>query len=180
MTNFGEVLSSTALSHEVIIALENFRKGMTAPTDVGIGSTPGVIMFHFDAVAETISHALILPINMDKTIDPQIILVWSLTQTEVDGTDLSTTIDYTAAIEHSTGSGVDKTSTQLTDDMTVTTANGLAAQDIYAQAFTVDAEDATNPLANAAVLSFALHLTNITGVDSGNLVGACFAYERLH
>jgi hypothetical protein len=117
---------------------------------------------------------------MDRTIDPALVLIWSLAQTETNADELSLTIDYTAPIDLSTGSGIAKTSTQLTNNLPVTTANGLAIGDIYAQTISFAVGDATNPLANAIGLAIEFHLTNTTGVGTVDLIGACLGYERNH
>jgi hypothetical protein len=180
MTAFGAILSSQALSEQIIITANQFRSGVTAPSDVTIGTTPTVDALQFAATNELVSTFFPLPFNMDRTIDPALVLIWSLAATEVNNDQLSITLDYTAPIELSTGDGVAKASTQLTDDLTVTTANGLAIGDIYTQAFSFAVADATNPLANAIGLAIEFHLTNLVGVAVADLIGACLAYEREH
>jgi hypothetical protein len=178
--NFGEVLSSQALSEQIIITAEQFRNGASAPTGVTIGTTPTVDALQFAATGELVSTFFVLPFNMDRTIDPALVLIWSLAQTETNADELSLTIDYTAPIDLSTGSGIAKTSTQLTNNLPVTTANGLAIGDIYAQTISFAVGDATNPLANAIGLAIEFHLTNTTGVGTVDLIGACLGYERNH
>jgi hypothetical protein len=104
-------------------------------------------------------------------------LVFALTTTETDSTTADFTLDYTASQELSTGTGPAKTSTQLTDSVTVTTGNGLAAGDLYRAGFTLDAGDATNPLAAATVLSLEWHLTNVTGVAAIDFIGAIVRFQ---
>lgn len=178
--NFGEVLSSQALSEQIIITGEQFRNGVTAPTGVTIGTTPTVDALQFAATNELVSTFFVLPFNMDRTIDPDLVLVWSLAANETNADELSITLDYTAPIDLSTGSGIAKASTQLTNNLPVTTANGLAIGDIYTQTFTFAAADATNPLANAIGIAIEFHLTNLVGVAVIDLVGAYLGYERNH
>jgi hypothetical protein len=180
MTTFGAIVSSQALSEQIIITGEQFRQGVTAPSDVTIGTTPTVDALQFNATNQLVSTFFVLPFNMDRTVDPELVLVWSLAATETNADELSITLDYTAPIDLSTGSGVAKASTQLTNNLPVTTANGLAIGDIYSQTFTFAAADATNPLANAIGLAIEFHLTNLTGVGIIDLLGACLGYERLH
>lgn len=177
MATFGTVDSSTALDREISIAARQLRKGSTAPTDITTGTTPTIGALRFDAVAETASGSIALPANMDKTVDPQIILISALNVGETNNDVLSWSLDYTATIENSTGSGVAKTSTNLTATTTVTTANGLAAGDVYTTTFTIDAGDATNPLASAIGLYYQINLTNITGVAAIRLLNLVFKYR---
>lgn len=178
--NFGEVLSSQALSEQIIITAEQFRNGATAPTGVTIGTTPTVDALQFNATNQLVSTFFPLPFNMDRTVNPELVLIWSLAQVENNADTLDLTLDYTAPIDLSTGSGIAKTSTQLTDALTVTTANGLAIGDIYSQAIAFAVGDATNPLASAIGLAIEFHLTNVTGVGTVDLIGACLGYEREH
>jgi len=178
--NFGEVVSSQGLSDQILITAEQFRNGATAPAGVTIGTTPTVDALQFSATNQLVSTFFALPFNMDRTIDPQLVLVWSLAQVENNADTLDVTLDYTAPIDLSTGDGIAKASTQLTDALTVTTANGLAIGDIYTQTFTFANGDATNPLASAIGLAIEFHLTNVTGVGTVDLIGACLGYERNH
>lgn len=180
MTAFGGVISSVVLSDQILITAEQFRNGAVAPTGVTIGTTPTVDALQFAATTELVSTFFALPFNMDRTIDPQLILIWSLAATETNADTLDVTLDYTAPIDLSTGDGIAKASTQLTDAVTVTTANGLAIGDIYSQTFSFANADATNPLANAIGLAVQFHLTNTTGVGVIDLIGACLGYERQH
>ena len=180
MTAFGGVISSQALSEQIIITAEQFRSGVSAPTGVTIGTTPTVDALQFAATNELVSTFFPLPFNMDRTINPALVLIWSLAATELNNDTLDITLDYTAPIDLSTGSGIAKTSTQLTDALTVTTANGLAIGDVYSQSFSFAVGDATNPLASAIGLAVEFHLTNLTGVGIIDLIGACLAYERAH
>ncbi len=179
MALFGDVLSNTELTRQIILTANQFRKGATAPTDVTIGTTPTVPALRFAATNELVSLFEVMPLNWDQG-DVEIILIWSLAAGEIDADQLSVTVDYTAPIDLSTGNGIAKTSTQLTDDLLVSTANGLAAGDIYSQTFTLLAADATNPLANAVGFALELHLTNLVGVASADLIGACINYTATH
>ncbi len=180
MTAFGGVLSSQVLSEQIIITAEQFRVGATAPSSVTIGTTPTIDALQFSTIAQLVSTFFPLPFNMDRTINPALVLIWSLAATEVNNDTLDLTLDYTAPIDLSTGSGIAKASTQLTPALTVTTANGLAIGDIYSQSISFAVGDATNPLASAIGLAIEFHLTNTTGVGIADLIGACLAYERAH
>ena len=180
MTAFGGVLSSQVLSEQIIITAEQFRVGGTAPGAVTIGTTPTVDALQFSATNQLVSTFFPLPFNMDRTIDPALVLIWSLAATETNADELSITLDYTAPIDLSTGDGIAKASTQLTNNLPVTTANGLAIGDIYSQTIPFAVGDATNPLASAIGLAIEFHLTNTVGVGIIDLIGACLGYERNH
>jgi len=180
VTLFGEVISNTLLDRQIIINGEQFRKGVTAPTDVTIGTTPTIDALRFDAVAELASTFEVLPFNIDPTEDIELNLIWSLANIQINNDTLDMTMDYTAPILLSTANGIAKASTQLTATTTVTTANGLAVGDLYSMLFTMLAGDATNPLANAVGLAMEIHLTNVTGVLAADLVAACINYKALY
>ncbi len=179
MTLFGEVISNTLLDRQIILTGNQFRKGVTAPTDVTIGTTPTIDALRFAATNELASVFEVLPFNIDLTENLEIILIWSLANVQINNDTLDVTMDYTAPILNSTANGIAKASTQLTATTTVTTGNGLAVGDMYSQLFTLLAGDATNPLANAAGIATEIHLTNITGVVAADLVAACINYKAL-
>lgn len=182
MTALGSVLSNTALSEQVVLTLNDFRKGSTSPTDSTLGTTPTVPTLLFSATGELLTLATMMPFNFDRGVDIQLILVWSLAAAETNGDTLDVTLDYTVGIVGVTGSGPDKASTQVTGQVTVTTAEGLAVGDIYTMSINLPRADATNPYTDpdAGAFSMEMHLTNVTGVSSAHLIGACIAYERLH
>lgn len=175
MTQFGDVRSDTELRRQLVLTEDQFRKGVTAPADVTIGATPTIQALRFSAIDELISLFQVMPFNWDRG-DIDLMFAWSLVSAQTDGDQLSSTVDYVALIELSTGSGIAKTSTQLTNDITVTTDNGLAIGDIYTQTFTLLAANGTNPLAAALGIGIEFHLTNIVGVASADLIGACIDY----
>lgn len=177
---FGNVNTANTLAKAVSLDIKNFRKGVTAPSEVTIGSTPTIAGLHFSATAELVSGYFTLPVQMDRTVNPNLVLFISLSDTEINSDTLDLTLDYTATIENSTGSGIAKTSTQLTAATTVTTASGLAIGDMYSISFPLDVSDATNPLTLANAIAFEFHLTNITGVAEFDLVGGCFLYEATY
>lgn len=177
MAAFGEVASNQALDRTLTFFGENFRKGVTAPTDVTIGTTPTIAAIQFAATNELASVFVAWPIDMDRTVDVDLILVCSLAAVETNGDTLDFTMDYTAPVALATGSGVAKTSTQITAQTTVTTANGLAIGDIYTITFTLAAADATNPLASSIGVAMEIHLTNTTGVGTIDIVGADLTYR---
>jgi len=180
MTLFGEVISNTLLDRQIILTGEQFRKGVTAPTDVTIGTSPTIQAQRFDAVAELASTLEVLPFNIDLTEDIELILIWSLANIQINNDTLNVTLDYTAPILNSTANGIAKASTQLLGVTTVTTGNGLAVGDLYSMLFTMLAGDGTNPLANAAALAMEIHLTNVTGVIAADLVTGCLNYKALY
>lgn len=166
---WGSVLSSVAIQREVTIRANTAKKGVTAPSDTTIGTTPTITVVQFSAVAQTISAYISFPADMDKTAAMSIHLEWGLAVGETNGDSMDWTIDYTVPIEGTTGAGIAKTSTQITGSTTVTTAAGLAAGDVYTTELTVTPGDATNPTANGRGIAIELHMTNLTGVGTVNL-----------
>jgi hypothetical protein len=166
---------------QIVLTIDNFRKGASAPTDVTIGTTPTVPGLRFAATNELLSALIMLPFNVDTTVPIEIIFIWSLVSSETNSDTLDVTMDYNIIKAASTGDGLAKTSTQLTETTTVTTANGLAAGDIYAMIFSLDPDDADNPIEESSSgVAVEIHLTNITGVASADLVAACVNYKATY
>jgi len=176
MATFGSVTSNTSILRQFIITANQFRKGGTAPTDATIGTTPTVSALLFNATNELASTYIILPLEMDKTVNFSLVLTCSLSATETNDDTLDITCDYTASIRNTTGSGVAKTSTQITSSTVVTTGNGLAIGDIYEATLAFPAADATNPTASANAIAIEIHLTNTDEVGEIHLLGACLNY----
>jgi hypothetical protein len=179
MTAFGGVASDTTLTRSIHLAGDQFRKGATAPTDVTIGTTPTIQALRFDATNELASVYASLPADVDRSQDIILRLQVALIGAETNGETLDVTCNYVAVLENSTGDGPAKASTGATGQVTVTTANGLAAGDVYTMDITFAAGDATNPLANAIGLGIEINLTNVTGVIGMDLLDADLVYEAL-
>ncbi len=179
--DFGDVAGNTALTRTLTLQASDLGKGVTAPTDVSIGTTPAVPAVLFDAVAETANVNITLPADLDVAVDMTLVLVVALSSTETNGDTLDWTCDYVTSAENTTGDGPAKTSTQVTGSTTVTTGNGLAIGDVYTVTLTFDNADATNPVdGTTTVLNAEVHLTNVTGVADIHVLGAELNYEGSH
>lgn len=181
MTVFGDVLGSTALDSQVIMSINNFRKGATAPADGTLGTTPTVPTILFAATAELLSAGIVFPLDFDRTVDIRLVLIWSLAAAQANNDTLDVTVNYTVPIVGTPGSGPGKTSTQVTGQITATTAEGLAIGDTYAMSINLARGDANNPYTSqsAVGLLIELGLTNVTGIASAHLLLGCIAYQRL-
>ncbi len=183
MTTFGAVDTEKTLTRSVILTIDDFRKGVTAPTDTTIGTTPAIAALQHNATNELTSCHVVMPADWDKTADCSFDLVFALRATETNNDVLSVTVDYTTILKNTTGSGPGRTSSQLTPTVTVTTANGLAIGDVYTMTATLDKDDASNAynaVANAIGFCFEFHLTNITGVADIDCISGCVNYVALY
>lgn len=183
MTLLRDVAGNTPLANQLILDLVNFRKGVTSPTDSTIGTSPVTPTLLFAATNELVSTFLVMPpTNWDRTVDCTLVLIWALSVAETNGDVLSVTLDYTVPLKNTTGSGPGKASTQVLGTTTVTTADGLAAEDVYTTNMVLPSADATNPFTSddAQGFSLELHLTNTVGVGAAHLLGGCVAYEMTH
>ena len=178
MSNFGQVASNQALTRQLHLSGQQFRKGATAPTDVSIGTTPTIGALLFDATAELASLYHSIPVDADLTQDITLRLQFSLANVQLNGDTCDFTCDYTA-VTTTTAEGVAKASTQVTGSFTCVTGR-LAVGDIYTMDLTFSAGDATNPLASAIGIAFEIHLTNVTGVAAIHLLDGDFIYEASH
>ena len=154
-----------------------WRKGTTAPTETTIGTTPETRVLLFDATNEVAGVYFNFPDDMDLTQDARFDIDWSLVSAETNGDELSVTMDYVVVQENTTGGGLDKTSTQVLATRAVTTANGLAINDVYILQFPIDAGDASNPFTDATGMSLDLHLTNVTEVASMHVFSGHLHYK---
>jgi hypothetical protein len=154
-----------------------FRKGVTAPTDVTIGTTPTIGALLFDATNELASLYHSLPIDADLTQDIILRLQFSLAAVETNLDTCDFTCDYTVPTLAG-GAGIAKTSTQVTGQFTAVTGR-LAIGDIYTMDITFSAGDATNPLAAAIGIALEIHLTNTVGVGAIHLLDGDFIYTAL-
>ena len=182
MTLFGDVVTSTSLTRQLIVPITQFRMGATAPTAVTIGSTPTVPAFLFNATNELLSTFVQMPVNWDRTIDIDMVFAVQLSTSETDLDTLDLTIDYVVSIQNSTGEGVAKASTQLTPSLIVTTAAGLADGDAYEIRATAASADASNPFSSANAVGFGIefHLTDVLEVAEFHFMSLCMAYTALH
>ena len=82
MTTFGAVDTEKTLTRSVILTIDDFRKGATAPTDDTIGATPTIATLQHNATNELTSCHVIMPADWDKTVDCTFDLVFALRATE--------------------------------------------------------------------------------------------------
>ena len=175
-----DTTGDTVLTRHLPLTGTNWRQGVTAPTEVTIGTTPTVRALLFDAIAELLGTTFQMPDDWDTGTDPVLILKWSLTQIETDLDVASWSCDYTVSRENSTGNGPGRASSTATGTTTVTTANGLADGDEYTTEITLDRADATNPIAADNSVHPEIHLTNVSGVGAVHLTDAYLRYEATH
>jgi hypothetical protein len=166
----------TNVPREIALQIDQFRKGATAPTDVTIGTTPTIPAFRLSRTTELISIYQIMPLNWDTTRDVSFLPIWSLVNPQVAGDQISVTMDYVATQVENPGSGIAKTSTQVTQNITLSDAQGVGVGDLYNGSIPILAADPTNPLANATHIGLEFHLTNLIGVAEIDFVGACITY----
>ena len=179
MTLAGNVISNTPLTRGIRLSGNQFRRGVTAPSEETVGTTPTVPVLRFAATNELVSLYVALKPNTDLTQPITLRLHWLLNAVETNNDQLDVTCDYTRTVASSTGNGPGRASTQVTGQVTVTTGAGLAIGDEYLMDIVFAVADATNPLANAVGLAIEIHLTNTTGVASADLVGGELVYQAL-
>ena len=170
MTDFGKVLSSQALTRTLDFGAAEIGQGATAPTEVLVGTSPEVPALLFNATNETATILASFVPEMDLSVNFTVHFLWALVNTEIDADELAMTLDYIVFLENTTGSGLTKTSTQVLATQQVTTANGLAINDVYDLDVAIAFDDATNPFAGAAGIAIEFHLTNLTGVAAIHLL----------
>lgn len=180
MTTAGAVQSDTALIRTMDLSGTILQPRGTAPTPVGIGTTPDVPALLFDAIAEVVAGSFDLPIDWDPNTNPVIVIKWSIVSARSNAEVASWSCDYTRSREGVTGAGPGKASTTILSTTTVTTGAGLAVGDPYRNEFTIIRGDATNPIVAGDAVHPELHLTNLTGVPSCHVTDAFLRYEALY
>lgn len=183
MTLFGQVNTSTVLQRSIILTIDDFRKGATAPADATIGTTPTIPALLFNATNELLSAHVVMPINWDKDVDISLDFVWSLSSGQTNNDVLSITVDYVTIRKNTTGAGIGKTSTQNTPTLAITTENGLAIGDIYTMSTTLSGANGDNGYSggdNSTGFCFEFHLTNLTGVVDIHFISGCINFTALN
>ena len=180
MSLFGDVGANQPLIRVVSFSAGDIGRGVTAPTESTIGTSPAVPALLFDAVAETGVVVTRFRPDMDLGADMTLRILFALVNGQIDTDQLDLTIDYTV-FRTGGGNGPDKASTQLLPTLQVTTANGLAVADVYSIAATIAFDDATNPLnaADAVGISIEVHLTNVTEVAAIHVLDGDLEYNAL-
>jgi hypothetical protein len=172
-----------ALNRSFTLTLGGIAFGATAPTAEDAGTTPTMDVRLFDATAQTINVIVTMPPDWDKDFDCALDLVWALKDAETNTDTLDLTLDYITMRENTTGQGVTKTSTQVTDTVTATTGNGLAVGDIYTSSFALSQGDVNNGFSSgdeSIAFGFEWHLTNITGVTRAQWLSGRLRYRGLY
>ena len=185
MATFGAVNNSTTLTRAIQLNVGDFGVDVIAPPPTRQAtpgsSTPTARALLFDATNETARFSFIRPIDWDTSnAGLTVVLNGVLNVAESNNDTWDMTMDYVAT-QTGSGNGPAKTSTQITASTTVTTANGLAAGDLYQLTFTLSAGDATNPLnSSTRQVIMEIHLTNTTGVGAINIIGGRINYTALY
>jgi hypothetical protein len=170
---------------QVLIDLDVFKKGVNAPADSTIGTTPTTPALLFTLANQVVAGNILFPTDLDRSQPVVMRLEFSLAATQSDGDTLDVTADY-IAVGHGTGNGYIKASTQLTssfdvtDDASAIDGSGLEIGDVYHLTFDIQADDAVNPLGDAESMTFEFHMTNVLEVASINFVGASLGYFDAH
>lgn len=137
----------------VDLALEDLRKGSTAPTMDTIGTSPQVRGYKFDAVAEKLQLNIPIPTDYHEG-SIELHLVQALVNAEANGDNIDWKSDYVVVRDSrsSTGNGgggtVDQTSSSVTGQSEVVengSGNGIQAGTIYETVLEFDPSDADNP-----------------------------------
>ena len=179
--NTGPITPALPRIRDVSFNVANIGKGATAPTEVTIGTTPTVSALRFDAINETATIAVSLRADMDLTKDFTLRIQFALANAQGNGDQLDVKVDYVVWRTGATGNGPGKTSTRVTQSLQVTTAEGLAVNDVYAINLTIPFDDLDNPLnaEGAAGIACEFSLGNVTGVAAILALDAALEYAEL-
>ena len=179
MTQFGEVITNTDLNRSREVA---FLPGIANPPGgpTGIGASPEIGMFIFAGTSDTVYFFMPFPEDMDFSVDPSLDTFWSLATAETNGDGVQLDLRYTVPVENTTGSGVDKTSTTVTGFVIATTANGLAANDMYSLNYSIPRADANNPISGGIGLAMQIAYIGTTGLGTIHMTGSRFNYRALY
>ena len=163
----------------IFIRGNTFGNGANAPALTSRGTTPEVAVLRFSATNQSVVASVQFPGIVDTTQDVTITLMLALDVAEVNADAMDWTLDYIIGVAQSTGAGLTKTSSQQIETLTVTTANGLAINDLYELTFTLAAADANNPV-TGDVLSIELTPTDLSsGIAAILIVDAEVEYGAL-
>lgn len=180
MADFGEAVSDQPMSQIIespVLALS--KQG--GPADVVIGSTaiPAVLL---TANTQLLSGRIIGVPDWDRTEDVTVIVAVGLDAIEANNDTWDLDFDYIFA-ESGVAADADlnKTITSLTPTLTVTTAEGLADETLYALTFTLDRNDANNPYVSASGGGFGFRLNQriASSIGSMNLIAVAVQFPVL-
>lgn len=116
-----------------------------------------------------------LPIAIDVQ-DLQVGLLFALASNESVGDSFQVTLRYQIMQPFSGGSGLAKASTTLTQTVTLASETGLAAGDLYAAQFSLDTQDAENPLVPGSAAAFEAEITDMSGISNLDLIGTLMEF----
>jgi len=179
-TEFGEVNSTTTLLRQQNLTLNDFRVGVTSPTETTVGTSPAVPVFLFDRVEELLNTAIPRPVDLDVSVNSKLVLIIALSAIQNDGDTLDLTFNY-VAVSQAQASNFAKADTVKTASLTVTTAGGLAVGDVYQFEVELEHGGGANPIdGTTSSIEIEFHLTNETGVGEFYLRSGCYLYEALY
>lgn len=176
MSEFGEVDTRTVLNKQIIIPINNFRRGVTAPSNEAIGVSPTVPVLRFSNINELASFFVFMPVDWNHE-DVKLVLMFALVNAQINGDTLDMACDYVATLADATGEGVTKASTTVAGQTICTTGGGLVIGDTYTLEFTLPSSDGNNPLVVAVGVGFEIRMSNILEVAAMDLLSGCLTYE---
>lgn len=176
MSEFGEIDTRTVLNKQIIIPINNFRRGVTAPSNEVIGVSPAIPVLRFSNTNEIASFFVFMPLDWNQK-DIKLILIFALVNAQINGDTLDMACDYVGTLTNATGKGVTKTSTALAGQVVCTTGGGLAIGDTYTLEFILPASDVNNPLVVAVGVGFEIRMANLLEISAMDLLSGCLVYE---
>lgn len=176
MSEFGEVDTRTVLDKQIIIPINNFRRGVTAPSNGVIGVSPTVPVLRFSNTNELASFFMFMPVDWNQS-NIKLVLMFALVNAQINGDTLDMACDYVGTLANATGKGVTKLSTTVAGQTICSTIGGLAIGDTYTIEFSQPASDVNNPLVDAIGVGFEIKMANLLKVSAMDLLSGCVLYE---
>jgi len=169
-----QTLVGTAKVTDIVrLPLENFRKGVTAPTETIKGNTAG---FLFDADAEILYIQYCVPKKWDQASDHILRLFCVLNQAETANDDIDWETITTPAADHENVLTANTQTPGVNHDIGSVNADG----DLHKVDVTLDYDDGSAPIATGDIVWIALSRTSNVGqpgyVGGVLLTDVCLVY----
>lgn len=182
MATFGSILSDSVrgtIIETPVLALS--KQGGPGATDEVLGSAdiPAVRM---TTATQFLSGRVIGANNWNHSEDVTVLIAVALNGAQSNNDTWDLDFNYIFA-EPGVAADADlgKTTTNLVETLTVTTAEGLADETLYVLSFTLDRNDANNPYVSATAGGFAfqMNINSLSSIGSMNIVAIAISYPTM-
>lgn len=172
-TKVGKVMAGAATDYiSVPLPIDSWGRDATnPPTVTDVGTTPSVRGWLFDATNEQASTQFQVPAGFADSADCKLRVWLALNAAETANDTIDATFDY-VAITPDANEVLTKTSTQSTVAFDI--GSNTAQYSVHQVDFTIDYDDATNPIDAGDIICGEFALSSVASVPGVIFLGAAF------